>query len=123
MELSTADIVFFLSVAAGIVLAVWAPGWVALGWAFAHRRRARTGKGGFWAFAGGAVTGVAISVGATTVVLSVFDALGAGGALSLSVVLAWVACWLVAFGVSRAPRPVASPHSVPGAAQTEGWGR
>jgi hypothetical protein len=28
MELSTTDILIFLSVAAGIVLAVWAPGWV-----------------------------------------------------------------------------------------------
>ena len=33
MELSTTDILFFLSLAVGFALAVWAPGWVALeGW-------------------------------------------------------------------------------------------
>jgi hypothetical protein len=123
MEFSTTDILFFLTVAAGIVLAVWAPGWVALGWAFARRHEARTGTGGFWAFAGGSVTGVALSVGATVVTWSLSHAVGGGGALALSVFLSWAACWLTAWGLTAALRPVASPHSVPGAAQTGGWGR
>jgi hypothetical protein len=113
MELSTADILFFLSLAAAVVLALLAPGWVALGWAFAHRHRARTGQGGFWAFAGGAVTGVAVSIGAAAATLRLADAVGGAGVLPLSVLLSWVACWLVAFGVGRTPARVAQ----------EGWGR
>jgi hypothetical protein len=121
MELSTTDILFFLSVAAGIVLAVWAPGWVALGWVFARRHRARTATGGFWAFAGGSLTGVAVCIAAAGATWRLTDAVGGGGALALSVPLSWAACWLVAWGVGRTPRPAATPH--PRAAQTEGWGR
>src|SRR4051794_34958273 len=117
MEFSTADILFFLSVAAGFVLAVSAPGWVTLGWAFARRHRARTGTGGFWAFAGGAVTGVAASIGAAAAPWRLTDVVGGGLAVRLSVPLSWAACWLVAWGVGRAPRPVVQ------LAQTEGWGR
>jgi hypothetical protein len=116
MELSTTDILFFLSVAAAIVLAVWAPGWVALGWVFARRHRARTGVGGFWAFAGGAVTGVAVSIAAAGATWRLTDAVGGGGALALSVPLSWAACWLVAWSVGRAPVPVAQ-------ATQAGWGR
>ena len=114
MELSTTDILFFLSVAAGIVLAVLAPGWVALGWAFARRHRARTGTGGFWAFAGGSVTGVAVSVAAALATWRLTEAIGGGGALALSVPLGWAACWVVTWLVVRnAPVQVAQ----------EGWGR
>jgi hypothetical protein len=117
MELSTTDILFFLSVAAGIVLAVWAPGWVALGWVFARRHQALNRTGGFWAFAGGSVTGVAVSITAAGATWRLTDAVGGGGALALSVPLSWAACWLVAWAVGRSPRAVAQ------AAQTEGWGR
>jgi hypothetical protein len=114
MELSTTDILFFLSVAAGIVLAVWAPGWVALGWVFARRHRARTGTGGFWAFAGGSVTGVAVSIAVAAATSTLTYAVGGGGALALSVPLSWAACWVGSWLVARnAPVQVAQ----------EGWGR
>ncbi|HEX4699554.1 MAG TPA: hypothetical protein VH857_09375 [Actinomycetes bacterium] len=119
MEFSTTDILFLLSVAAGIVLAVWAPGWVALGWVVARRHRARTGTGGFWAFAGGAVTGVAVSIAVAGATWRLTEAVGGGGrALALSVPLSWAACWLVAWGVGQAPRRVRTPY-----VRAEGWGR
>ena len=114
MEFSTTDILFFLSVAAGLALAVLAPGWGALGWAFA--RRARTGAGAFWAFAGGAVTGVAVSIAAAAVTWTLADAVGGGGVLPLWVLLSWGACWLVAWAVGRTP--ARTPH-----VHAEGWGR
>src|SRR4051794_17276343 len=117
MEFSTTDILFFLSLAVGFALAVWAPGWVALGWVLARRHRARTGTGGFWAFAGGALTGVAVSIAAAVVTWRLADAAGGAGVLPLSVLLSWGACWLVAWAVGRAPAQVAP------AAQAEGWGR
>ena len=121
MELSTEAVVVILAVVAVVLVAMGLPGWAAVGWAFARRRRDRTGSGGGWAFVAGSLTGLALCCAVAVAGWTVATGVGAGGVLPLLVLSSWAACWSVAWLVARTGR--SGPGAVSAEAVQEGWGR
>lgn len=120
IEFSPAEIALVIAVLAAAFVVVTAPGWLVLSIVLGRRPAAGTAPGRRRALrSGGALAGLAISVGAGSLVNQVLG--GVGGSPVLAVVGAWAACWALAALLRHRP-PGAPRPSLP-AASDQGWGR
>jgi hypothetical protein len=116
VEFSPAEIALIVAVLAAAFVVVTAPGWVVLSVVMGRRSGATSTAGRVAARAGGALAGLAISVGAG----SLASLLTGGPSWWLTVPAAWGGCWALAALLhrGRAAQP-ATGRPVNGA----GWGR
>ncbi len=119
VEFSAAEIAAIVAVLVALSVAVTAPGWAAVGWAFRRRRLAR-GPGRAWpAAVGGCLTGLALSAGVSFVAGAVLQPL-AFSAVALTVLVCWAACWGLAAFLTRGLGSAA--ELPPSSAEPKGWG-
>jgi hypothetical protein len=124
IEFSPAEIALIIAVLAVAFVVVTAPGWLVLSIVMGRRPAPGATPGLRWAArAGGAVMGLAISVGVGSLVNGVLG--GSFGSVSpiLAVLAAWGACWALAGLLRR--QPAAATPTAPGrpTANDQGWGR
>lgn len=119
VQFSPVDIAAILAILVLSFLVVTAPGWAVLATACAKRAARRTWLAGL----GGAVLGVAISAATWSVGAALAQSLPSSLEVPVGVVLAWLACWGVAYLLRPSRRPEDGSEPPAAGSASQGWGR